>query len=214
MKIEARQAYWDDQAATAHFALAFDLARVKETVPQTARVLDLGCGYGRCLGQLAAAGYTDLHGVDPSAEMIERARRDLPHADFGVLDGLPSLLPEASFDLVLLIAVLTCVPADEDQRALVSEAARLLAPGGLLCVTDFLIFENDRNSKRYRAGEERGLPRGVFDTDDSMRHRHHDPKWVEALLVEFESIAWREIAVETRHGNPGLAFEYIGKRMM
>jgi SAM-dependent methyltransferase len=210
MKLNEQRNYWNREAATAHFALGFDLDTVAARLPTSARVLDLGCGYGRSLEQLAHAGYRDLAGLDPSPEMIDRARERIPHADLAVLSKLPSSGADASFDLILLVAVLTCVPGDPDQRELIDEAARLLAPGGLVCVTDFLIVENERNRPRYEAGPGGSFPYGVFDTVDGARHRHHDRDWIEGLLARFSRVTYREVEVETRRGNPGLAFEYIG----
>jgi SAM-dependent methyltransferase len=45
----------------------------------------------------------------------------------------PSISPcwDACFDVVLLFAVLTCVPGDEAQHRLIAELHRVLRPGGL-----------------------------------------------------------------------------------
>jgi ubiquinone/menaquinone biosynthesis C-methylase UbiE len=50
-----------------------------------------------------------------------------------VQDDGPTIPPQKhSVDLVLLFAVLTCIPLDEDQRDLLREISRVLHPGGLL----------------------------------------------------------------------------------
>ncbi len=214
MSLEEQRSYWDREAATARFSLGFDLDRVLAHVPRSSSVLDFGCGYGRSLERLARAGYRDLHGLDPSFEMVARARGRVPDAKLDVLERLPSRLPEAGFELILLVAVLTCIPEDEGQQQVIGEVARLLAPGGLVCVSDFLILENDRNTPRYRAARSGSLPYGVFQTKDDARHRHHGRAWIDALLARFSRVGYQELAVETRRGNPGLAFEYIGERMM
>jgi len=214
VRLEEQRSYWDREAANACFALDFDHDEVLARVPLAARVLDFGCGYGRSLETLARAGYGELVGLDPSGEMIARAKQRVPQANFEIVSALPTDLHDASFDLILLIAVLTCVPDDERQRDVMREVSRLLAPGGLVCVSDFLILENDRNRARYRASHPGPLPYGVFVTEDQMQHRHHTSEWIDDLLSPFSRVAYREAAVETRRGNPGLAFEYIGEQMM
>jgi SAM-dependent methyltransferase len=66
------------------------------------RVLDLGCGDGRLLAALAPSRGV---GVDRSAEMVDRARREHPHLDF-VLGDIedPDTLDQldAPFDVILL----------------------------------------------------------------------------------------------------------------
>ncbi|WP_256727155.1 class I SAM-dependent methyltransferase [Streptomyces acidiscabies] len=56
-----------------------------------------------------------MDGVDTSPGMIAQARRLCPEARFAATH-VP--LPGASFDLVLLFAVLTCVPDDDAQHLL------------------------------------------------------------------------------------------------
>lgn len=212
MSLEEQRRYWDLAASTAHFALDFDLEFVGQHMSPAARVLDLGCGYGRNLAVLADAGYEHLCGVDPSGVMLTRAREQVPEADLQVLTQFPSSLPESSFDLILLIAVLTCVPDADRQRELIREIVRLLAPGGIVCVSDFLILENERNTPRYESGRSGSRPYGVFETDDRIWHRHHEPAWIDHLLAPFAELSRRDVEVETRHGNPARGFEYIGRR--
>ncbi|MFZ5564922.1 MAG: class I SAM-dependent methyltransferase, partial [Thermodesulfobacteriota bacterium] len=71
--------YWDRVAKNKSFTHELDAARFRLLVPETARILDAGCGYGRICDQLYRMGYTDIRGVDVSSEMIERGRRAYPH---------------------------------------------------------------------------------------------------------------------------------------
>jgi len=96
------------------------------------RVLDLGCGSGRFVAALLDAG-TDAVGVELAEAALERARRNVPGAEFHALgpDGeIP--LEDASVDLVWCSEVLEHVP---DTAGLLSEARRVLRTGGRLLVT-------------------------------------------------------------------------------
>lgn len=50
------------------------VAAIVELLPSHARVLDVGCGYGRVALPLARAGY-EVEGFDLSGNLIETARR-------------------------------------------------------------------------------------------------------------------------------------------
>jgi SAM-dependent methyltransferase len=91
------------------------------------RVLDVGCGDGRFLAAMAKLGAT-VEGLetDPVAAGLARRRTG------GVIHEVPledATLPAGTFDLVSLLHVLEHVP---DPRATLTEAKRLLKPGGTL----------------------------------------------------------------------------------
>lgn len=97
-------------------------------------VLEVGCGTGHWLDVLhaalpAAAG--PFHGLDLSAGMLAHAQaRGAPlHLVRGSADVLP--FPSASFDLVYCVNAIHHFDAP---RTFVSEARRLLRPGGALAV--------------------------------------------------------------------------------
>jgi ubiquinone/menaquinone biosynthesis C-methylase UbiE len=93
------------------------------------RVLDLGCGDGRITAELGQAG-ARATGVDPSSVAIERARAAHPELEFAeAAADLP--FADASFDAVVCLHVLQHVA---DTQRLMSEARRVLAPGGQLAI--------------------------------------------------------------------------------
>ena len=105
----------------------FDGAAVQSLLPPGARVVDLGCGDGRLLRELAPAGF-DVTGVepDPAARALgaEHGLRILE----GTAEDLPASLEPGSFDLVVMSHSLEhCVDPDRAIR----NAAALLRPGGL-----------------------------------------------------------------------------------
>jgi ubiquinone/menaquinone biosynthesis C-methylase UbiE len=94
------------------------------------RVLDLGCGDGRLTAELDAERIT---AADVSAVALERARRRLPEAELVELEPDAELpFPDTSFDLVLCAETLEHV---RDVQLLLSEARRVLRPGGELALT-------------------------------------------------------------------------------
>ena len=94
------------------------------------RALDLGCGDGRLLPELRAR---EVVGADASRLALQRARRRLPGAELLHIEPDAELpLPDASFDLVLCVDTLEHV---RDVQLLLSEARRVLRPGGRLALT-------------------------------------------------------------------------------
>ena len=97
------------------------------------RAIDLGCGTG-----LAAAAFANgvdhFTGVDLSPRMIERARATGFYAELEVADMLQGLRArgDASADLILAADAMVYVA---DLAPVLAEAARVLAPGGLLAFT-------------------------------------------------------------------------------
>jgi ubiquinone/menaquinone biosynthesis C-methylase UbiE len=114
---------------------AADITIACEPAPR--RVLDLGCGTGYLLRQLATRcpQATDLIGLDPASGMIKvaaAASRDARlHFSTGVAERVP--YPDQHFDLVVST---TSFDHWADQRAGLLECARVLAPGGHLVLTD------------------------------------------------------------------------------
>lgn len=106
------------------------------------RVLDVGCGTGTLAiaarKHVGASGA--VTGIDPAAEMIERASRKARRARADVAfrtaaaEELP--FPDASFDVVLSSLMLHHLPR-ETRRAGVMEVRRVLRPGGRFLAVDF-----------------------------------------------------------------------------
>ncbi|QUW92555.1 MULTISPECIES: class I SAM-dependent methyltransferase [unclassified Streptomyces] len=90
-------------------------------------VLDVGCGPGRLVAELASRGRTVL-GIDVSEAAVDRTVRTGGHSlRRSVFEPLPG---EGRWDTVLLMD--GNVGIGGDPRALLARVAALLAPGGLL----------------------------------------------------------------------------------
>ena len=96
-------------------------------------VLELGCGGGANLQFYDGDKIAALSGVDPSPELLERARAELARSGHSArfIPGIAEKLPfdDASFDTVVTTFTLCSV---QDQSASLSEARRVLRPGGRL----------------------------------------------------------------------------------
>jgi SAM-dependent methyltransferase len=203
--------YWDAAAETAVFTHPLDAALLRRHVG-AGRILDFGCGYGRLLAELQAHGFRDLVGADASEAMVARARRIVPGVPLHVAGELPIPEPDGSFACVLLFAVFTCMPRDEDQRALASEVSRLLAPGGIVHVSDFLMRSDARSRERYRIGAGRFGKPGVFEIEGGLVVRHHTSEWVRELWEPFETLAFERFEATSMLGNPASGFRFVGRK--
>jgi SAM-dependent methyltransferase len=104
-------------------------------------VLDVGCGTGTLalIAKQRVGRAGRVCGIDPSVQMIARARRKAAHRglaiDFqpGVIERLA--FPDHTFDVVLSTFMMHQVPDDVKRQGLL-EIARVLRPGGRLLVVD------------------------------------------------------------------------------
>ena len=108
-----------------------------------ARILDLGCGFGRSAWAFAAAAPSArVVGIDLSASCLTVAAHETPAAlrervTFAQADAVASGLPAASFDLVTSTMLLHEMP-ESVVRELIAETGRLVADGGIVAHLDFL----------------------------------------------------------------------------
>lgn len=118
---------------------ALESERLRENardLPVPSTVLEVGCGTGRFLVELAEIGH-DVTGIDPSADMAALTGDKLARFDTArVLVGEGADLPfEAeSFDLVYAIRVLNQVESEAYARRVIHEMLRVTRPGGRVLV--------------------------------------------------------------------------------
>jgi SAM-dependent methyltransferase len=117
-------------------------ADVAVVVPESARVLEVGCGPGRLSIRLARRYGLDVTGLDLDPAMIERARANAERSrdgderrpEFIVGDVASLAFPDGSFDLV--VSTLS-MHHWADPTAGLAEIGRVLRPDGRALVWDF-----------------------------------------------------------------------------
>lgn len=212
-RLDLQMDYWNQVGPTKPFAHPVNIQKLARWVSTPSRIVDYGCGYGRALSILHANGYTNLIGLDPASAMITVARQSYPSIPFAVMDDYRRIdLPDASVDAVLLMCVLTCVPTDDGQRAIISEITRVLRPQGVLYISDMWLQTDSKNLQRYAEFEKKYGLYGVFDLSEGVTVRHHEPAWIETLTKDYDSLSLEEIAVETMNRNSASAFQWFGRR--
>ena len=203
--------YWTDVGRDKVFTTPFDAPLFRAHVPTDAAVLDYGCGYGRTLDRLADEGYANLTGIDFSPTHVERGKQEHPGLNLLAYPGGPLPFDDHAFHAAVMLGVLTCIPKTADQAAVLLELRRVLKPGGLLYVNDFLINRDNRNLDRYRLGQEKYGLYGIFDIPNGGVMRHHDRAHMEALFSDFEIVAFEEKTFETMHGHESAGFTALVK---
>lgn len=116
-------------AVGSHAGTAAALQALVEDL-QANRVLEVGCGTGHWLAELASSA-SELYGLDASAGMLRQARSRPTSAK--LVHGYARQLPvqSSSFDLVFCVNALHHF---QDPQAFVREASRVLQVGGKLAI--------------------------------------------------------------------------------
>ncbi len=135
-KTQAPHLWWGD-TVDARFLAVDMLGRLNDV-----DVLDVGCGAGVLLSEMAA---TNVRvGIDRSTEALQLARRSVPVLRLCRADMLALPFREAVFDVVVFCGMLE-VPQREHKAQAIRELARVLRPSGQLVLTT-----PNRRYHRYR----------------------------------------------------------------
>jgi len=139
---------WADLAEPSNEPLFAEVLR-RLGVGAGTRLLDVGCGSGYAAAMAAGLG-ASMTGIDITPELIAIARERVPDGDFrvGGMDDLP--FDDASFDAIVGFNAFQF--ADDPARA-VTEAARVVKPGGLVAATTFAEPERNESTALHLALE-------------------------------------------------------------
>jgi 2-polyprenyl-6-hydroxyphenyl methylase/3-demethylubiquinone-9 3-methyltransferase len=145
--------------------LAAEIAQVRQRIRPGSRVLELGCGYGRVLRQLAPVAGRVL-GVDlslPSLAMAQRYLQGHGNVALAQMNAVEPALAEAAFDLVCCIQ--NGISAFQvDQRRLLAAAVRITASGGVVLFSSYAEAFWEQRLQWFRIQAAHGLVGEIDET--------------------------------------------------
>lgn len=213
-KFNGQKDYWDTYGVSKTFNHPLNFHKLDELIDKDARILDYGCGYGRVSNILYEHGYKNITGIDFSESMIAKARNLYPDFNFkfNLLKSLPLAYADEEFDAVILFAVLTCIPDNQNQIQLIQEIQRVLKKQGLLYISDLCLQNDARNLERYKKYQEKYGVYGTFELSDGAVFRHHDKFWINSITSKFTHINWKEFDSVTINNNYAKAFQLFARK--
>lgn len=140
--------YWEPQTSGPREACRSLVQHLLDRMPKkTGTVLDVACGKGettRCLLDYYPA--EAISAINISERQIEVARGNVPGANFRCMDATALEFADASFDNIM------CVEAAfhfDTRREFLTEALRVLKPGGTLAMSDILMTREAEKARLY-----------------------------------------------------------------
>jgi ubiquinone/menaquinone biosynthesis C-methylase UbiE len=148
------RAFWTEQARqhgqspsaswSDHHVIDLEIRELLTHMKDGDRVLDVGCANGYTTIQLASQKKLSMRGIDYIPEMIEEANSRLAtmsdnllgSVEFAVGDGTNIDADDATFDKAIVVRVIINLRTQERQAGGLRECARVLKPGGLLCLSE------------------------------------------------------------------------------
>jgi SAM-dependent methyltransferase len=156
------------------------------------RALDVGCGEGRLCRMMAEMGI-EITGLDPTAALIDFARKAHPAGTYieAAAEAMP--LPDTSFDLVVSCLSLLDMP---DHRTAISEIVRVLEPGGTLLIANQTSFKTAGNGRSL--GWQTGLTH--YAIDHYLDERADRETWKGISVVNHHRPLSAYVSVLLEHG--------------
>ncbi len=191
---------WKGVALGVAFSLPACIPEFATVVGTEARVVEIGCGYGRVCQELCDQGFSDVTGYDISAAMIERGHIEYPELALRHYSGAPIPEQDGSVDAVVCCALLTSIPNPGERRIVVQECYRLLRPGGMLHLIEFTRSEN----RLYEAD-------GSFRSGLGIRMVHLSMDQLMDELNLFQTVTVKRIECRSISGSVETAILYQGK---
>jgi SAM-dependent methyltransferase len=160
---EADRERWDSRYSQGELVMGPELKpfvrQVESLLPRAGRALDIACGEGQLAGWLAQRGL-DVTAVDISPVALDKLCRRAETAGWAprlraieadLDEGLPHITPG--------LALVSCV--DFYAPAIMAQARKLLAPGGMLLVQVVLQPPGGDSPHRAAPNEALGFARGL-----------------------------------------------------
>lgn len=123
-----------DDEAVLTWSKGYFRAHYSHLLPQdkNAKILEVGCGYGRYIAALSEMGYTNCYGIDLSSEQVAYAKTVLQLTNLEEADALDWLDgKDTMFDCILGLDILEHFQTD-DLLKLGEKIYKALKPGGIV----------------------------------------------------------------------------------
>ncbi len=127
-----------------------ELKNLAQSIPNGARILDVGCGNGRLLDLFQNKKINYL-GVDNSEELIKIARLNYPTHKFITGDLLNLETISGHFDYIFCVAVLPHIPGQKLRLKAFEELREKLASSGKIILSVWNLWNRAANKKKYRS---------------------------------------------------------------
>jgi SAM-dependent methyltransferase len=186
---------WDEIANNINFNLEVDYELLADFVSRNHKIADLGCGYGRVVSELVSLGYSDVVGIDPSKNMIDRGKREFPSLSLSHWKETNFDTLHETFDAVLVCAVLTVITDSEKRYEFVNTICSILKPGGIVYLVEFCA-ENER----------------IFMSGIGMEMRYSTPSEYCALFRTFKTLKSNVFQCSTIGGTKEMGFSAIFRK--
>lgn len=170
-----------------------DMMAAFDALPAAGSALDVGCGTGEHVLELARRGL-DAWGIDATAAAIERARAKAQRAGasltatFVLGDALALSALGRRFDRIVDCGLYHVI-SDEERRRYVAEVRAALVPGGVHVMLGFQTNLHDRGPRGYSPEElraafadgwfEQTIREAVYETRDRA---HGQPAWLSVFV--------------------------------
>ncbi len=115
-------------------------------------ILDVGCGLGGSTQYLTRYYSPEhVHGINISAYQLDECRRRVPESHFHLMPAEALTFPDGMFDTVISVEAACHF---QGRREFISEAMRVLKPGGELVVADILFHAEPSSFGKMLSGQE------------------------------------------------------------
>jgi len=173
------------------------------SLPQDARILDIGCGAGMTSVDMARCGYT-VEAVDSVQAMIDLTRQNAlkfgveEQIHAGVMDVFDLQFPDQTFDLVVALGV---VPWLADSTRALKEISRILAPGGYVLISADNYWRLVHLLDPFESPPLTGLKERIKLILGRARSRELSsmPRWKRHTVDEFDALLEAACLVKLKH---------------
>ena len=208
------QTFWNEVGAQKDFEDPLYLEKLEPFIDRHSMVVEYGCGYGRLLQLLYTKEYQNLLGFDFASKMIERGKKAYPHLNLEVIAQSGKMPLENSVcDAIIMSTILCCVIDKEEQVRLLEEVRRVLKPGGVVYLSDFLMCDHSRYAAKYQEGYAAYGEWGIYTTSEGIAVRHHSTEWIMQLLNGFDIQWFEQFDFKTMNNNAARTFHCIAKEI-